>query len=261
MDSTRHQLVAPKMENPLDFEPWILDDQDIFNQISELPPLESLFEQLNLPLPLVPYDRNFNELKNNEDVNDIFSESNLDSWYSQENAIDTKPVINPSIHPSFSLSFDDNVIKSEQLNEVSMMFVHGDCASSSSMKEEEEEETRKMSGRKRSVELELEEIQKHFNKPITQAAREMKVGLTVLKKRCREFRIMRWPHRKIKSLTSLINNVKEMGLSEYEAIMLEEHKRLIEELPDVELTERTKKLRQACFKANYKKRRLSAAYS
>ncbi|KAJ6764762.1 PROTEIN RKD4 [Salix koriyanagi] len=237
------------MENPLDFEPWILDDQDIF-------------QPLNLPLPLVPYDRNFNELKNNEDVNNIFSESNLDSWYSQENAIDTKPVINPSIHPSFSLSFDDNVIKSEQLNEVSMMFVHGDCASSSSMiKEEEEEETRKMSGRKRSVELELEEIQKHFNKPITQAAREMKVGLTVLKKRCREFRIMRWPHRKIKSLTSLINNVKEMGLSEYEAIMLEEHKRLIEELPDVELTERTKKLRQACFKANYKKRRLSAAYS
>ncbi|KAJ6359424.1 hypothetical protein OIU76_001036 [Salix suchowensis] len=194
-------------------------------RFQNFPPLESLFEQLNLPLPLVPYDRNFNELKNNEDVNNIFSESNLDSWYSQENAIDTKPVINPSIHPSFSLSFDDNVIKSEQLNEVSMMFVHGDCASSSSMKEEEEEETRKMSGRKR------------------------------------EFRIMRWPHRKIKSLTSLINNVKEMGLSEYEAIMLEEHKRLIEELPDVELTERTKKLRQACFKANYKKRRLSAAYS
>ncbi|KAJ6672879.1 PROTEIN RKD1-RELATED [Salix viminalis] len=205
MDSTRHQLVVPKMENPLDhFEPWILDDQDIFNQISELPPLESLFEQLNLPPCLVPYDRNFNELKNiNEDVNNIFSESNLDSWYSQENGIGTKPVINPSIHPSFSPSFDDNVIKSEQLNEVSMMFVHGDCASSSSMKEEEEEE---------------------------------------------EIRKDEWEE-------------EEMGLSEYEAIMLEEHKRLIEELPDVELTERTKKLRQACFKANYKKRRLSAAYS
>jgi hypothetical protein len=72
----------------------------------------------------------------------------------------------------------------------------------------EEEEVRKMSGRKRSVGLELEEIQRHFNMPITQAAREMRVGLTVLKKRCRELRIMRWPHRKIKSLTSLINNVK-----------------------------------------------------
>jgi hypothetical protein len=157
----------------------------------------------------VPYDKNFNGFKNNEVINNdnIFSESNLDSWYNQENAIDTKPVINPSIHPSYCLNLDNNVIKSELLNEVSMMLVQSDCASSSSMKEEEEE-VRKMSGRKRSVGLELEEIQRHFNMPITQAAREMRVGLTVLKKRCRELRIMRWPHRKIKSLTSLINNVK-----------------------------------------------------
>ena len=169
--------------------------------------MESLFEPLNLP-PFVPYDKTFNGLKNNEVINDddIFSESYLDSWYNQENAIDTKPVINPSIHPSYSLNLDNNVIKSELLNEVSMMLVQSDCASSPSMREEEE--VRKMSGRKRTVGLELEEIQRHFNMPITQAAREMKVGLTVLKKRCRELRIMRWPHRKIKSLTSLINNVK-----------------------------------------------------
>jgi hypothetical protein len=156
----------------------------------------------------VPYDKNFNGFKNNEVINNdnIFSESNLDSWYNQENAIDTKPVINPSIHPSYSLKLDNNATESELLNEVSMMLVQSDCASSSSMKEEEE--VRKMSGRKRSVGLELEEIQRHFNMPITQAAREMRVGLTVLKKRCRELRIMRWPHRKIKSLTSLINNVK-----------------------------------------------------
>jgi hypothetical protein len=38
-------------------------------------------------------------------------------------------------------------------------------------------------------------------------------------------------------------------------MMLEEHKRLLERLPDMELTERTKRLRQACFKANYMKRR------
>jgi hypothetical protein len=155
----------------------------------------------------VPYDKNFNGFKNNEVINNdnIFSESNLDSWYNQENAIDTKLVINPSIHPSYSLKLDNNATESERLNEVSMMLVQSDCASSSSMKEEE---VRKMSGRKRSVGLELEEIQRHFNMPITQAAREMRVGLTVLKKRCRELRIMRWPHRKIKSLTSLINNVK-----------------------------------------------------
>lgn len=56
--------------------------------------------------------------------------------------------------------------------------------------------------------LELDEIKKYFDLPITKAAKELKVGLTVLKKRCRELNISRWPHRKIKSLKSLIHNVK-----------------------------------------------------
>ncbi|CAM8940040.1 unnamed protein product [Rhodiola kirilowii] len=75
----------------------------------------------------------------------------------------------------------------------------------------------------KSSTLELEEIQKYFDMPITDAAKKMNVGLTVLKKRCRELNIMRWPHRKIKSLKSLISNVKELGL-EKEIEMLEEHK-------------------------------------
>lgn len=62
--------------------------------------------------------------------------------------------------------------------------------------------------RKRSAPLELEEIRKHFDVPITKEAKEMKVGLTILKKRSRELKIMRWPHRKIRSLKSLINNIK-----------------------------------------------------
>ncbi|KAI5561777.1 hypothetical protein BDE02_15G010200 [Populus trichocarpa] len=237
------------MENPPDFDVWDLgvDDQDTFQKISELPPFESLFDP-SILLPLVPRDENINQFKHLEDISsdNIFSE-----------------MLNPGIHASFGQNLDNNVIKGDHhLKGFSMLLVQSVCASSSSVKEEEEEEeeSRKMSGRKRSVALGLEEIQKHFNMPITQAAREMKVGLTVLKKRCRELKIMRWPHRKIKSLNSLINNVKEMGLSEYDTIMLEEHKRLIEKLPDLELTERTKKLRQACFKANYKRRRLSAAY-
>lgn len=41
---------------------------------------------------------------------------------------------------------------------------------------------------------------------------------------------------------------------------LEDHKRLMEENPEMQLTERTKKLRQACFKANYKRRRLSQQF-
>ncbi|XVF51017.1 hypothetical protein PTKIN_Ptkin04bG0149900 [Pterospermum kingtungense] len=112
--------------------------------------------------------------------------------------------------------------------------------------------------RKRSVPLEYDEIQKYFDFPITKAAKEMNVGLTVLKKRCRELNIMGWPHRKIKSLKTLINNVRELGLTN-EITMLEEHQRMLEKLPDMELTETTKKLRQACFKASYKKRRSLAA--
>lgn len=62
--------------------------------------------------------------------------------------------------------------------------------------------------RKRTASLGLDEIQKYFDFPISKAAKEMNVGLTLLKKRCRELNIMRWPHRKIKSLKSLIHNVK-----------------------------------------------------
>lgn len=61
---------------------------------------------------------------------------------------------------------------------------------------------------KKSDTLELEEIQRYFHVPITKAAKELRVGLTVLKKRCRELNIMRWPHRKLKSLQTLIHSVK-----------------------------------------------------
>ncbi|KAH6758441.1 RWP-RK domain-containing protein [Perilla frutescens var. frutescens] len=112
-----------------------------------------------------------------------------------------------------------------------------------------------------SKKLSRERISKYFYMPITEAAREMKVGLTFLKKRCRELGIRRWPHRKLMSLQSLIKNVKEMGKEEGEVDMrealrmLEQEKRLMEELPDIELETKTKRLRQACFKANHKNKR------
>ncbi|CAI9302272.1 unnamed protein product [Lactuca saligna] len=109
---------------------------------------------------------------------------------------------------------------------------------------------------KRLRPLEFEEIEKYFEMPIIMAAKELGIGLTVLKKRCRELNINRWPHRKLKSLQSLIQNAKELGL-QAEIEMLEGHKKMMEKLPGMELTERTKKLRQACFKATYKKRRLN----
>ncbi|KAK7410725.1 hypothetical protein VNO78_01741 [Psophocarpus tetragonolobus] len=107
--------------------------------------------------------------------------------------------------------------------------------------------------KKRSSALEFEEIKNHFDLPINEAAKQMNVGLTMLKRRCRELNIMRWPHRKIKSLQLLIHNVKELGLTD-EVPMLEKHKMMLEKLPGLELSKEAKKLRQACFKANYKRR-------
>lgn len=56
--------------------------------------------------------------------------------------------------------------------------------------------------------LTRETISKYFYMPITDAARELNIGVTLLKKRCRELGIRRWPHRKLISLQSLIKNVK-----------------------------------------------------
>ncbi|XP_042497518.1 protein RKD1-like [Macadamia integrifolia] len=130
------------------------------------------------------------------------------------------------------------------------------------------EERRKISSSSSSSpnELTRNAISRYFYLPITQAAKELNVGLTLLKKRCRELGIGRWPHRKLVSLQTLIENVqKEWGQKKGEeneaelrnAIeLLEQEKKLMEEMPDSQLEENTKKLRQACFKANYKKRKL-----
>ncbi|CAI0431481.1 unnamed protein product [Linum tenue] len=103
--------------------------------------------------------------------------------------------------------------------------------------------------------------------PITQAARELNVGLTLLKKRCRELGLKRWPHRKLMSLQTLISNVRHLQADDddsdssrsarlKEAIrVLEKEQKLLEECPDLQLQRKTKRLRQACFKANYKNKK------
>lgn len=58
------------------------------------------------------------------------------------------------------------------------------------------------------VTLSRDAISKYFYVPITRAAKELNIGLTLLKKRCRDLGIRRWPHRKLMSLQTLIKNVK-----------------------------------------------------
>ncbi|KZV23311.1 hypothetical protein F511_02212 [Dorcoceras hygrometricum] len=114
----------------------------------------------------------------------------------------------------------------------------------------------------RSRTLCRETISKYFHLPITQAAKELNVGPTLLKKKCRDLGIKRWPHRKLISMQTLIKNVQELW--EYEGeekvkqaiCLLEEEMKLMIEIPEMEIGGSTKRLRQACFKANYKKRKL-----
>ncbi|CAL4885344.1 unnamed protein product [Urochloa decumbens] len=99
--------------------------------------------------------------------------------------------------------------------------------------------------------LTFELVSQHFSVPINQAARELNVGLTVLKKRCRELGIPRWPHRKLQSVQKLIDDVQELGkdtdrvdgdLTRFVVESLQETKKLIEERPEVPLDDKTKQL-------------------
>lgn len=115
--------------------------------------------------------------------------------------------------------------------------------------------------------LTFEQVSKYFYMPITQASKELNMGLTALKKKCRELGIPRWPHRKMKSLETLIRNVQEIGREEgvvgeeeLDIEKLEQEKKLMEKEPAIMMEEKTKKLRQAFFKANYKKRRLQSQF-
>ncbi|KAL1196533.1 Protein RKD3 [Cardamine amara subsp. amara] len=119
--------------------------------------------------------------------------------------------------------------------------------------------------------LSREILRKYYYMPITKAAKELNIGLTLLKKRCREVGVHRWPHRKLMSLQTLINNLKDvLRKTEDETTrselrksleVLEMEKKMIEEVPDLEFGDKTKKLRQACFKASYKRRRLFSSTS
>ncbi|XP_050226369.1 protein RKD5 isoform X2 [Mercurialis annua] len=112
----------------------------------------------------------------------------------------------------------------------------------------------------------LEDLVKYFDLPIAEASRNLKVGLTVLKRKCREFGIPRWPHRKIKSLDSLIRNLQEEAErqkqeNEDAAVavakrqrMLEMEKETIERKPFMEIQSETKRFRQDVFKRRHRAR-------
>ncbi|KAF8101469.1 hypothetical protein N665_0205s0062 [Sinapis alba] len=127
-------------------------------------------------------------------------------------------------------------------------------------------------GEDRSIQsFSREDMKQYFKMPIAKAAKELDVGLTLLKKRCRELGFSRWPHRKLTSIEGIIANLKDhLGKMEGEMNnsklmnaleILEAEKKTIEEFPDLEFGDKTKRLRQACFKAKFKRRRLLSSMS
>ncbi|CAN6541418.1 unnamed protein product [Malus baccata var. baccata] len=129
-----------------------------------------------------------------------------------------------------------------------------------------EKKRRAPSGRIASISL--SDLAKYFDLPIVEASRNLNVGLTVLKKKCREFGIPRWPHRKIKSLDSLIRDLQEeteIQQKENKAAalavlkrqrMLERERESIERRPFLEMKTETKRFRQDVFKRRHRARAL-----
>ncbi|KAI3843410.1 hypothetical protein MKX03_024304 [Papaver bracteatum] len=113
----------------------------------------------------------------------------------------------------------------------------------------------------------LADLAKYFDLPIAEASRNLKVGLTVLKRKCRELGIPRWPHRKLKSLDTLIRNLQEeatrqerenkaaaaMAVTKRQK-MLEREKEGIESKPFMEIQNETKRFRQDVFKRRHRAR-------
>ncbi|KAI4335991.1 hypothetical protein L6164_014574 [Bauhinia variegata] len=155
------------------------------------------------------------------------------------------------------------------------------CKNGENGKEMQEDRKEKRCRKERmgsTIMLSRKTISEYFYMPITRAAKELNVGLTLLKKR------YSFPSRKTKDAffdflnalvaliifksRSLMHNglrFQELGMQEGQeseaklrnAIeILEKEKKLLEEKPDLQLEDYTKRLRQACFKANYKKRKL-----
>ncbi|XP_010555736.1 PREDICTED: protein RKD4 [Tarenaya hassleriana] len=233
MDPNSLELLCPKADSSF-------DPDSLFEMFSMLPPLENLInsDDGNGDFDLSGFDDPFKDI-----------DGNIISSLCADFQIDTNTMnqyIATETGGSHCFSYDSPCLLTGPK----------DCMSSNEGDRKRTAGKKKKSTKnRRQDKLDVSEIRKYFHRPITVAAKELNVGLTVLKKRCRELGIVRWPHRKLKSLNSLINNVKNLGMPVDEVANLEEHKRLIEEEPDAELTDRTKRLRQACFKANYKRRR------
>lgn len=97
-----------------------------------------------------------------------------------------------------------------------------------------------------------EMLSNYFHMSVYQAAKELRVGYTILKRRCEELGIFRWPHRQLVSLERLSENVQEFGSIEDDPEVQEVVKELKDGRammlrdPNLKLTVAEIRLRDAC---------------
>ncbi|KAG2495229.1 hypothetical protein HYH03_006503 [Edaphochlamys debaryana] len=110
-------------------------------------------------------------------------------------------------------------------------------------------------------------LRKVYHLPINEAAAALNIGVTVLKKYCRKFRVPRWPYRKLQSMGKLIESFQkykraaianaDLEAAERCEVVIQSLHRFREEVydnPDKDIDEGVKKLRQANFKIEYRQR-------
>ncbi len=56
--------------------------------------------------------------------------------------------------------------------------------------------------------LRLAELREHFNMPLNEVAKKYGMCTTALKKLCRKYGVMQWPHRKLRSLEKKIASLR-----------------------------------------------------
>ncbi|GAU29824.1 hypothetical protein TSUD_223690 [Trifolium subterraneum] len=126
------------------------------------------------------------------------------------------------------------------------------------------ERKKKRATRDHVANITVSDLVKYFDMPLLEASKNLKIGTTVLKRKCRELGLPRWPHRKIKSLDSLIDNLHQEEAEHKEmenkaaamAVrrkqkMVESEKERIEKKPFTSIEGETKRLRQHVFKRRY----------
>ena len=96
--------------------------------------------------------------------------------------------------------------------------------------------------------LDLDGLKPFFKYPAVKACELLQCGMTKLKRRCRELGVPRWPHRKLQSLSNLVNALDVKG-SDNVKHMVSQDLNVVHADPNAAMSADTARARQAHYKA------------